>query len=404
MSKPNVPTEYIQLAFMIDRHFSGYVDAYYGPPELKVQAATGDVPPLEMLEALAVSLGQTIAADPDLTSDRRTFLEEEWGAMHTTIQILKGNAPHIVDEVRLLYGVTPSWVDERVFEDAHRVLNEILPGSEPLAERVQAFRERSRVPVTAAAPIIHYLLEDFRGRAHRLFDLPPEETCEISFVTDVPWRAYNWYQGQGKSRIEINQDIPLEMWDIPTTVAHEAYPGHHTERVLKENKLYLGEDRLENSIVLSNTPSALLSEGIAANALQFLVSEAEIAAILMDCYERAGLSRQDALYAPAFVAAYRQLESVIDNQVLLLYRDQAPKQEVMAYGMRYALTNEEDEAHTLQFIEDPLSRSYTYNYTRGRELIASYLNRAADKRRAFQRLLAEPLTPTQIRVFTATQD
>lgn len=401
MSKSNAPTEYIQLAFMIDHHFPGYVDAYVGPPELKAQDTAGDPPPLELLEEAATSLKQAIVTDPDLTPERRTFLETECRAMATTIQILKGNGPDIVDEVKLLYGVTPAWIDEQHFEEAHQVLNEILPGSEPLVERVQAFRERSRVPVTAAASIIHHLLAEFRGRAHHLFNLPSNETCEISFVNDVPWRAYNWYQGQGKSFIEINQDIPLEMWDIPTTVAHEAYPGHHTERVLKDNHLYIGQGCLENSIALSNTPAALISEGIAANALQFLMSEAEIAALLMDCYERAGLSRQDALYAPVFVAAYRQLESVIDNQVLMLYRDMASEQEVMAYGMRYALTNEADETHTLRFIGDPLSRSYTYNYTRGRELIASYLNGAADKKQTFYRLLSEPLTPAQIRQLTA---
>lgn len=403
MSGRNAPTEYIQLAFMIDRHFPGYVDAYYGPPELKTQATAGDPPPLELLEEAAASLEQAISTDPDLTPERRTFLETEWRAMCTTIQILRGNTPHIIDEVRLLYGVTPAWVDEHVFEDAHGTLNEILPGSEPLAERVQAFRQRSRVTAAAAAPIMHRLLDDFRGRAHHLFNLLSDERCEISFVTDVPWRAYNWYKGQGQSLIEINQGIPLEMWDIPTTIAHEAYPGHHTERILKDNHLYIGKGRLENSIVLSNTPSALISEGIAANALQFLVSEAEIATILIDCYERAGLSRQDARYAPAFVKAYRQLESVVDNQVLMLYRDQAPEQEVMAYGMRYALTNAEDEAHTLRFIGDSLSRSYTYNYTRGRELIASYLDRTPDKKETFYRLLSEPLTPAQIGAFIATQ-
>jgi len=399
MPEPKAPTEYIQLAFMIDSHFPGYVDAYYGPSELQTQNTTDDPPSLELLAEAAVSLGQSIATDPNLTPERRTFLEAEWRAMHTTIQILKGNTPNIVDEVRLLYGVTPDWVDEHHFEDAHHALNEILPGSEPLAKRVQAFRERSRVPVAAAASIIHSLIEDFRGRARHLFGLPSDETCEISFVADVPWRAYNWYQGKGKSRIEFNQDLPLEMWDIPTTVAHETYPGHHTERVLKENKLYLGEGRLENSIALSNTPSALISEGIAANALLALMSEEEIASLLIDCYERAGLSRQDALHASAFMAAHRQLESVVDNQVLLLYRDQAPEQEVMAYGLRYALTNEEDEAHTLRFIQDPLSRSYTYNYTLGRQLIAAHLDQVTDKGRAFQRLLSQPLTPAQIREF-----
>jgi hypothetical protein len=402
MSGPNAPAEYVQLALLIDRHFPGYVDAYYGPPELKTQATTGDKPSLGVLEDFAVSLGQSISTDPSLTPDRRTFLEEELRAMRTTIQVLGGNAPNFVDEVELLYGVTPAWVDESVFEEAHSALNEILPGPEPLPERVQRFRERSRVPVEVAMPIIRQLVEDFRSRTLRLFDLPPEERCEISTVTDRPWRAYNWYLGQGRSHIEFNQDLPMEMWNIPTVVAHETYPGHHAEYAIKENKLYIGEGRLEHSIVLLNTPSSLISEGIAQNALLAVASEAEIAATLIDCYARAGLPKSDAERALAFVEARRQLERVADNQVLLLYRDHAPEDEVVDYGIRYALTTEEDEARYLRFFKDPLSRSYTYNYTLGRELIATFLDRATDKKRAFQRLLSEPSTPTQLRGFAPT--
>jgi hypothetical protein len=397
MSGSNAPTEYIQLAFMLDRHFPGYIDAYFGPPELKTQALAGGIPQFRALEDLAASFGQSLSTGPDLTPDRHAFLEEELRAMRTTLQILQGNPPDIIDEVRLLYGVTPAWVEESVFETAHSMLNQILPGSEPLPERVQAFRDRSRVPAEVAVSILRQLVEDFRGRTRRLFGLPPDERCEISTVKDQPWQAYNWYLGERKSRIELNLDHPMEMWNIPSIAAHEAYPGHHTEFAIKENRLYLGEGRLEHSIHLNNTPSALISEGIAKNALMAVASAAETADLYLDCYARAGLPRQDAVRAAAFFEANRRLESVTDNQVLMLYHQHAPEDEVVGYGMRYSLTTAEDEARFLRFYKDPLSRSYTYNYTLGRELIAAFLDRAADRQRAFQRLLSEPLTPAQLR-------
>jgi hypothetical protein len=31
--------------------------------------------------------------------------------------------------------------------------------------------------------------------------------------------------------------------------------------------------------------------------------------------------------------------------------------------MRYSFTTQEDEVRLLRFLDDPLSRSYTYNYT-----------------------------------------
>ncbi len=402
MRGPNVPAEYVQLAFMIDRHFPGYVDAYYGPSELKTQATTGEKPTLGDLEESAASLGQRISTDPGLTPDRRVFVQEELHAMRTTIRILGGDAPDFVDEVRLLYGVTPAWVDESVFDETHRALDEILPGSEPLPERVQRFRERSRVPVETALSIIRELVEDLRGRTLRVFDLPPEEGCEVEVVADKPWLAYNWYLGRGRSRIQFNQDHPMEIWGLPTAVAHETYPGHHAEAVIKESKLFLGEGRLEHSIVLSNNPSSLISEGIATNALQAVASEAEIAEIMIDCYDRTGLSRHDAGRARAFQEAHRRLRSVTDNQLLMLHRDHAPEAEVVGYGVRYALNTKEDEVRALRFFKDPLSRSYAYNYTLGRELIAAFLDRSTDRKQAFQRLLSEPSTPTQLRRLATT--
>lgn len=396
MSRPNAPAEHIQLAFMIDRHFPGYVDAYFGPPELKDQATAGDEPSLAALQEFAASLAESIATDPTLTPDRRAFLEAEARAMRTTIQILAGDPPAFVDEVRLLYGVTPQWVDESVFEEAHKTLDDALPGTGSLSERIRDFREKSRIPVDLALSIIHELVEDFRGRARRLLDLPAEEGCEISVVDDRPWMAFNQYLGEGRSQVEFNQDYPMEIWDIPTTVAHETYPGHHTEFTIKEARLYKGEGRLEHAILLSNNPSSLISEGIASNALQFIASEADIAAILTECYARAGLPRRDAMSALAFVGAQRQLQRVSENQLLLLYRDHAPEDEVVAYGIQYGLTTREEEARTLRFYKDPLSRSYAYNYTLGRELVATFLERATDKRQALQQLFSEPLTPHRL--------
>jgi hypothetical protein len=382
---------------MVDRHFPGYVDAYFGPQGLRAEAMKGDKPPLAFLLDFADSLAESISTDPSLTQDRRTFLEEELRAMRTTIQILAGGAPSFIDEVRLLYGVIPAWVDEGIFEEAHRSLNDTLPGTEPLASRVQSFRERSRVPVEVAFSTIRELLGQFRSRTIRLFGLPPEEGIEISVISDRPWMAFNHYHGQGRSSIEFNQDFPMEMWDIPTTVAHEAYPGHHTECAIKEAKLYTGDGRLEHSIVLSNNPSSLVSEGIAANALQAIASEAEVAVTLTECYDRAGLSKSDAVRALAFSRARRSLKSVADNQLLMLHRDQAGEHEVVDYGIRYALSTREEEVRYLRFFKDPLSRSYAYNYTLGSELIAAFLDRATDRQRAFQRLLSEPLTPNLLR-------
>ncbi len=396
MPLSSASVDYISLAFKIDRHLLEYVDAYFGPPELKIEAMAGDKPSLASLEEVAGTLLQSISSDPALSPQRRSFLREQLVAMQTTIRILEGTPPEFVDEVQSLYGVTPAWVDESAFEDAHRLLNDLLQGSTPLSEGIQAFRSRSRVPAEVALPIFRRLLTEFRDRTLRQFDLPQDDICEVALVSDKSWMANSRYIGKGRSRIELNHDFPFEMWNVPMTVAHEAYPGHHTEYAIKEARLYLQEGHLEHSIFPGNNPSSLISEGIAKNALSAVASESEISVVLYDCYARAGLRHSDGTTAAAFIEANRRLDSVSDNQLLLLHRDRAPDREVMEYGMRYALTSSEDDVRYLRFFKDPLSRSYAYNYTLGAELIAAFLDRAEDRSRAFHRLLSEPLTPTQL--------
>jgi hypothetical protein len=396
MSEPSAPNEYVRLALLIDRWLPGYVDAYYGSQEVQAATKTGDKPSIDTLEDLAHILEQTLSVDSSLSPERRAYLQEQLRAMRTTIAVLAGNPLDIVDEVERLYGVTPKWIDESVFVEAHHALNELLPGSSPLRERVIGFRERSRVTAEVAAPIIRHLMEDLRGRTSTVFGLPPGEQCDVAFVRDKPWIAYNWYLGNHRSHIEFNQDVPIEIWNLPFAVAHETYPGHHAEYAIKEYRLYRGDGRPEHSILLSNTPSALVSEGIAKNALEAVATDDEIAAITIQCYKDAGLPRDDAMRVIDFIKAYRRLDEVTDNQVLLLYRDRAPDNEVIAYGIRHGLMDAEDGNHLLRFCRDPLSRSYTYNYTLGRELIAVFLANAGEKAKAFRRLLYEPLTPTQI--------
>lgn len=393
MHKTDAPTAYVRLGLLIDRHFPGYVDGYFGPPEIKAECEAGEKPILEELKALAKAIQDDLAADASLTADRREYLAAELGAMRTTLRILGGDVPEIADEVQSLYGVRPEWVDESSFLEAHQALNAILPGSEPLSRRVVDYEQHLRVKGEVAAPIIQRMLADLRQKTRTRFALPEQEQCEVTLVNNQPWGAYNWYLGQARSRIEFNQDIPIMVLSIPSTVAHEAYPGHHSEHAIKEQRLYRQEGRLEHSILLNNTPSALVSEGIATNALEAVATQDEIEDLLADCFEAAGISRSEVGRAQDFKSAARPLGKVTDNQILLLHRDRLPENELVGYGMRYALTDEKQERKLMEFIKNPLWRSYNYNYTLGRELVSAFLDASPDRTEAFARLLSEPFTP-----------
>ena len=169
MNETGTPTAYVRLGLLIDRHFPGYVDGYFGPSEIKAECEAGEKPSLQELETLAVSIQDELTSDTSLAADRREYLAAELGAMRTTLRILGGNAPEITDEVQSLYGVRPDWVDESSFIEAHQALNAVLPGSEPLSRRVLDYEEHLRVKGEVAAPIIQLMLTDLRQKTNNRF-------------------------------------------------------------------------------------------------------------------------------------------------------------------------------------------------------------------------------------------
>jgi hypothetical protein len=340
-----------------------------------------------------VSIGQ----DGSLNEACREFLKGEVEAMQTTLRILRDEAPGFIEEVQSLYGLTPTWTDEGIFEETHRKLEGLLPGNGPLVNRFQSFKEQVMISTETAVPIINRLADELRARTQQRFPLPADENCDYEFVNDKPWGAYNWYLGNYRSRIEINLDNPIRVYTLPHFISHEAYPGHHTEHSIKEQKHYRELGLLEYSILLSNTPDAVISEGIAEYALELMFSPEELVDIYQQILEETGLSKYDGELIYEFVhIASRPLRKVGDNELLLLHDKGASDDEVIAYGMRYGLSSEKEETKYLQFAKDPLWRSYGFNYSLGYELIAKLLSSTENKDQMFTRLLQESLTPAQV--------
>ena len=90
---------------------------------------------------------------------------------------------------------------------------------------------------------------------------------------DEPWWAFNYYLGDLRSRVVVNSDQQTTAADLVTLAAHEAYPGHHTERVVKEQLLVRDQGFLEESIQLVPTPQSLVGEGIAELGLEVVMDD-----------------------------------------------------------------------------------------------------------------------------------
>jgi hypothetical protein len=382
---------YIELGLSLGRHVDGLVDAYYGPPDLADRAAA--VPPVApaRLAEDARRLLADLEGDTDLTPERRHWLAAQVRGLRTTAARLAGAPIGYSDEVEACYGVRPRRVPEDDFTAAHRALDEALPGTGDLRDRYIAWREAQAVPVDRLEAAVSSLAEDLRARTDGLFGLPEGERIDFELVTDKPWSGFNYYLGDLRSRVAINVDLPVLSTVLAHLVAHESYPGHHTEHTRKEAGLVRRRSHLEETIFLVGTPQCLLAEGLADLGLEIVVSERPEPAVAEH------LGPLGIPYDPDVVMRVREageaLGGVRTNLCLMIHEDGARPDQAITYAERWALLPRARAEKMVEFLTDPTWRAYTTCYVEGLALCRRWV--AGDPGR-FERLITEQLTPDQL--------
>lgn len=383
--------EYLELGLALGRHVDGLVDAYYGPADLSARAAAEPARPPAELEARARRLLADLAADSELDAGRRHFLSAQVAGLRTTAAKLAGQPIGYVDEVQACYGVRPEMVPEDTFAAAHRRLDDALPGAGPLAARYVAWRESQVVPADKLRPAVDSLAEDLRARTATLWGLPDGERVEFDLVTNQPWAGFNYYLGDLRSRVVINVDLPVLSTALGHLVAHEAYPGHHTEHCRKEVGLVRRQRHLEETIFLVGTPQCLLAEGLADLGLE-VVAGRRPEPVVASHLKPLGIP-YDADLIAELAEAGEALGQVRGNAALLLHDQGADVDTVVDYLGRWSLLSRARAEKSVQFLTDPTWRAYIYCYVEGVALCRRFV--AGDPAR-FARLITEQLTPEDL--------
>jgi hypothetical protein len=309
---------YVRLGLQAGRHEAGLVDAYCGPPEL------ADGPPLHRA---------TLVAELDaLLAD----LEDGWLRDQVAgLRTWAAPPASYADEVEGCYGVRPTRTGAALFAGAHERLDALLPGPGPLQERHARWRESQLVPADRVEDTVGAMIERARRATRRLVDLPAGEGVELATVHGEPWLAFCHYRGGLHSRIEVNVDVPLTGMELLRLTMHETYPGHHTERVMKEGPL-------EETIVLVPTPQSLLSEGIAECGPLLLLETAgrSLAAPVRDAAVDFDLDHALAIEDAAELLRWAEVDAA-----LMLHEDGADADDVRAYLRRWSLMSPEMVDH-----------------------------------------------------------
>lgn len=392
--------DYLWLALSIDRHFPGYVDAYYGPAELKTAVDGAD--PVSLPELYDV-LANLEAAVPSDDLGRAAYLRATLRAMACSLDLLAGTEIDYLEEVRRIYDISPALVDETTFEAAQAQLDAALPPGAPgdsLAKRLERHRRLFEIDPTHALPLLELARAETRSRTLTHFPLPRGEAVKVTLTQDQPWGAYNWYLGGYRSHIEFNTDLPLSAIQLAGTFAHEGYPGHHTEAVLKEQQLARELGYAEQRVTLLHSPAAVIAEGIATTALEMIFLDGSHHQWNLDVlFPAAGLTDEAMAAAeqlPAIEAAMQQLRRVTANAAILYHGGRLDRPRTIDYLQTYGLNTPQRAERSFGFLSHPLYRSYIFTYTEGYDLI----DRQADKGPVFRRLLTGQVLPSEL---SATQ-
>ena len=384
----DVLERYLLLGLRVGRHVDGFVDSYYGPPELKAEVdAEEPTPPAELADE-AARLATALRLDDE---HRIVFLRAQLAGLETTARRLAGEPISWADEVERCYGVRPVPAPEERFAAAHERLETALPGNGELGERYRAWLETQVVDAEKVEPAAHAFERDLRSRTVSLFGLPDGESVEFETVQNEPWSGFNYYLGKRRSRVVINTDLPVHSFHVPDLVAHEMYPGHHTEHAWKEALLVDEEGRLEETLQLTGTPQAILSEGIATMALEVGYGDEADAAALRICGDL-GVP-----YDAAVVPVVREFRNAIDavtvNAAHLLNEEGRSTDEVRAYIERWSLLPRERAEKSIEFLTHPTWRAYVSSYSSGYELCRAYVG--GDVQR-FRTLLTTQMTTSDL--------
>jgi hypothetical protein len=399
----SIAERYVSLVLALGVHDADYVDAYYGPPEKRTEAQALKLP-LPQIRESAVSLLASLAAASVASGDemetlRHQYLTRQIEALISRVDMLSGVKMTFDEESRALYDAVAPRHDDLHFRPILDELDGLLPGPGPLIDRYTAYRSRFTIPTEKLDEVFTAAINECRRRTIPHVDLPPGESFTVEYVTGKSWSAYNWYQGNYRSIIQVNTDVPISIDRAIDLACHEGYPGHHVYNALLEKHMVQERGWPEFTVYPLFSPQSLIAEGTANYGIEVAFpGDERIRFERETLYPLAGLD-------PARAAEYDRVRRLVEklshaaNDAARRYLDGAMDASAAAAWLeQFALMPADRARQRTRFFDQ--YRSYVLNYTLGQDMVRDYIESRGgtaahpDVRwREFTKLLASPRLP-----------
>jgi len=402
-SMNSLAEQYVRLVLAVGQHDADYVDAYYGPPQWRKEAEARKLPLTEIVSrAAALSRDLAVAsqtpAGDEMAQLRRHYLTRQLDALRARVSMLTGTKLRFDEESKALYDATAPTHTEADFADVLTQLQSKLPGNGPLIARYDAFRSRFVIPRERLDAVFKAAIDGCRSRTLQHITLPPGESFTVEYVTGKSWSGYNWYQGDYRSLIQVNTDLPIYVDRAIDLACHEGYPGHHVYNVLLEKNLLRDRGWIEFSVYPLFSPQSLIAEGTANYGIEIAFPRAErLQFERRVLFPAAGLNPENAVQYYDVMALVDKL-SYAGNEAARRYLDgnidaKAAADWLEKYGLYSRLRAEQ----RVRFVDQ--YRSYVINYNLGKDMVAAYIeSRGPDRWAEFARLISSPRLPSSLTV------
>jgi hypothetical protein len=411
-----IAEQFVKLVLAVGQHDADYVDAYYGLPEWKADVERQRTP----LGRIRTDAERLIAQIPELSAVERRdelvvlrhdYLRRQLEALQSRVRMLEGTRLTFDEESRALYDASAPVHPESYFAAALEEIDRELPGrssQRTLVDRYDGFRQQFVIHADRLTRVFDRAIAECRRRTLPHVQLPATESFTVEYVKNKPWSGYNWYQGNYRSLIQVNTDLPIYIDRAVDLACHEGYPGHHVYNALLEHRLVRDRGWVEFSIYALFSPQSLIAEGTANYGIEVAFPGDERIAFERDVlFPEAGLD-------PAQAVAYARVQALVDrlayagNEAARTYLNGgADRAATAAWLTRYAMMSPPRAEQRTRFFDT--YRSYVINYNLGKDLVKQFVESRAGvpaqpARRwdEFVRLLASPRLPSGLGVPAAS--
>jgi len=383
-SLDNLAIEYLKLGLTIKNCYPSISFYYRGGPDSLTSFSTEigrtSKPIIPMvpkdslinkIESLKFKLSKYISSpqSDETLIMRAKWIDDQLSVFEMEIRIARGENFSFDDESLNLFGVQSPTYEEQYYKSTVTKLDKFLPGEGTVSERYLRLSKKFNIPKDKIDTVFKTIIAESRRRTKERIQLPEGESFKLKYVTGEVWAGGSIYLGNNSSLIQVNLDVPINIYRAVDIACHEGYPGHHVYSIMMDRSRHQ-----KGWIELSMRTNAqdFISEGIANYGIEMVFPGDEFNKYIKEVLiPLANLDTTDADLYFKVRSVKNQMKYYRNEIARGLLNGTMSSEEILKWQIDYGLLTNEESVENMEFINK--NRSYIISYNYGEDLVRNYV-------------------------------